>query len=191
MPDSGPDVIDATLSHGANVLGAVARNLDAHLAPRGSLSEPPLDHSSARDALTLLAWRGDCTSETLQEALELSQPACVRVVDRLAAAGLVSRRRAPRERRLRIALTDAGAQAAEHLVRESRARAQGALRAALADDEVDAFVAALDRVAAVVFGPATDTVRFCRSCDVPACLAGPAGCPSAAACRANLRALDG
>jgi DNA-binding MarR family transcriptional regulator len=191
MTDAGPDVIDATLSHGANVLSALARNLDAHLSSRGRWYEPPLDHSSARDALTLLGWRGDCTSETLQEALELSQPACVRVIDRLAAAGLVTRRRAPGERRLRIALTDDGAQAAEHLARESRARAQGALRVALADDEVAAFVAALDRVAAVAFGPATDTVRFCRSCDVPACLAGPAGCPSEAACRANLRALDG
>jgi DNA-binding MarR family transcriptional regulator len=165
----------------------LARNLEG-LADLGT-HEPPLDHPSARDAVTLLGWRGESTSETLQEALDLSQPACVRVVDRLAAADLVGRRRAPGDRRLYIGLTGAGQEAARRLVLESRAAMEGALRAALSDDELPGFARALDRVAAAVFGGATDTVRFCRSCDVSACLAGPDGCPSAAARRANLEAV--
>jgi MarR family transcriptional repressor of emrRAB len=178
-----------SLGHGANVLLALARNLDAVSA--GGSPAPPLDHPSARDALTLLSWRGESPSETLQEALELSQPACVRVIDRLVAAGLVTRRRTPGDRRLHVALTGGGQAAAELLVTRSRAAVEDALRSALGDDEVGDFVAALDRLAGVVFGGATDTVRFCRSCDVPACLAGPHGCPSEAACRANLDGRDG
>jgi DNA-binding MarR family transcriptional regulator len=174
----------ATLRHGANVLRALANNLDSVAA---TVVEAPLDHPSARDAVTLLGWRRECTNEALQEALDLSQPACVRVVDRLAAAGLVTRRRTPGDRRLRIRLTARGERAAARLVRQSGTGVEAALSAALPEDErLEDFVAALDRVAAVVFGDAHDTVRFCRSCDVSACLDGPRGCPSAAACQANL-----
>jgi MarR family transcriptional repressor of emrRAB len=172
------------LRHGANVLWALARNLES-IAEAEQL-EPPLDHSSARDAVTVLGWRGESTSETLQEALDLSQPACVRVVDRLAAAGLVTRRRTRGDRRQHISLTDEGERVAAALVRESGRGVERALRQALPVEDLDGFVAALDRIAGVVFGEATDTVRFCRSCDVRACLRGPRGCPSDEACRANL-----
>lgn len=172
----------ATLLHGANVLRALARNLES-LAP--TEAKAPLDHATARDAVTLLGWRDACTSEELQEALDLSQPACVRVVDRLTAAGLVTRRRTPGDRRLQVALTRAGDRAAARLVRESGVGVQRALRDAVPAEELEDFVAALDRIATVVFGDATDTVRFCRSCDVDACVGGPRGCPSDAACRAN------
>jgi DNA-binding MarR family transcriptional regulator len=177
-------VSPATLSHGANVLRALARNL-ASSAPVEM--PPPLDHQSARDAVTLLGWRGECTSEELQEALDLSQPACVRVVDRLAGAGLVTRRRTPGDRRLRVGLTAPGERAAARLVESSGAEVEQALRSALPEaPDLEAFVTALDRVVTSVFGDATDTVRFCRSCDVRACVAGPRGCPSDVACRANL-----
>jgi hypothetical protein len=63
---SSPDI--AELRHGANVLRALARNLEPELAATGA----PLDHESARDAVTLLGWRGEATSETLQLALGLS-----------------------------------------------------------------------------------------------------------------------
>src|SRR4051794_3585588 len=116
----------ATLRHGANVLRALARNLDSLAAERPTA---PLDHPSARDAVTLLGWRGEATSEALQEALDLSQPACVRVVDRLAAAGLVTRRRTPGDRRLRIALTAKGQRAAARLGRQSGTGVEGALSA--------------------------------------------------------------
>ncbi len=173
-----------TLRHGANVLRALARNLES-VAETEVTS--PLDHPSARDAVTLLGWRGESTTEALREALDLSQPACVRVVDRLAGAGLVTRRRTPGDRRLRIGLTREGERAAARLVRESGVGVERALREALPEvEDLDGFVAALDRIASVVYGDAVDTVRFCRSCDVDACLGGPRGCPSDAACRANL-----
>src|SRR3954452_14488504 len=106
------------LRHGANVLRALARNIES--VSGAEPIEPPLDHPSARDAVTLLGWRGESTIETLQESLDLSQPACVRVVDRLAAAGLVTRRRTPGDRRLRVTLTPAGEEAATRLVKGAR-----------------------------------------------------------------------
>jgi MarR family transcriptional repressor of emrRAB len=182
---------EAALDHGANVLRALAVNLGHPAGSSARTPEPPLDHPSARDAVTLLAWRGQSTSETLREALGLSQPACVRVVDRLVAAGLATRRRQSGDRRVAVALTGAGERAAQRLGGDSATAVRAVLRAALADDEVDGFVRALDRVAVAAFGAATDTARFCRSCDVPACLGGPHGCPSAEACRANLDAHQG
>jgi hypothetical protein len=56
--------------------------------------------------------------------------------------------------------------------------------------DLDAFVASLDRLVEVALGDAVATERFCRACDADVCLAGPRGCPSDAACRANL-AADG
>ncbi len=49
---SSPDL--AELQHGANVLRALARNLQ----PADQSTAAPLDHPSAREAVTLLAWRG-------------------------------------------------------------------------------------------------------------------------------------
>src|SRR3954454_5950058 len=128
---------EGALRHGANVLRALARNLEAVTDP--DALGAPLDHASARDAVTLLGWRGECTSETLQEALDLSQPACVRVVDRLAAAGLVTRRRTPGDRRLHVPRPDAGERPGSRLVRGSRAGVERALSAALPARELDGF----------------------------------------------------
>jgi DNA-binding MarR family transcriptional regulator len=173
------------LRHGANVLRALAKNLEATVDVDGF--EPPLDHVSARDAVTLLSWHEEPTSETLQFALGLSQPACVRLVDRLVDAGLVARGRRPRDRRLHLSLTAAGRRAASNVLRRQREPVEQALRAALPAADLDEFVAALDRLATVVFGEATDTARFCRSCDVDACLAGGRECPSDEACKAEQR----
>lgn len=179
---TGATLTATTLGHGANMLRALARSLDAMAV---CTPTAPLDHPSARDAVTLLGWRGEVTGDALQEALDLSQPACVRVVDRLTAAGLVTRRRTPGDRRVRIALTAAGERAATRLVAGDGV--QEALHEALPDvEDLDRFVAALDRVATVVFGDARDTLRFCRSCGVAACVSGPRGCPADVACRANL-----
>ena len=172
----------AELRHGANVLRALARNLEPDIASTAA----PLDHASARDALTLLAWRGEATSDTLQFALGLSQPACVRLVDRLVDAGLLARRRRAGDRRLWLALTPKGRRSANGLLSREGRPVEDALRAALTDpDELARFVAALDRVALAVLGDTTDPARFCRSCDVAACLGSERECPSVAACRAN------
>ena len=175
-----PDL--AELRHGANVLRALARNLPPEERP----TPPPLDHPSARDAVTLLAWRGEAASETLQFALGLSQPASVRLVDRLIDAGVVARRRRAGDRRVWLRLTAKGRRAAGSLLDREREPVEAALRDALPDRaELSRFVAALDQVAMAVLGDTTDPARFCRACDVAACLGSEHGCPSATVCRRN------
>lgn len=172
----------AELRHGANVLRALARNLE----PESATAAAPLDHESARDAVTLLAWRGEATSDTLQFALGLSQPACVRLVDRLVEARLLARRRRPNDRRVWLALTAKGRRAASGLLVREREPVEAALRVALPEPgELSRFVTALDRVATVVLGDTTNPARFCRACDVEACLGSERECPSVAACRVN------
>lgn len=172
----------AELRHGANVLRALARNL----GPTEGATAAPLDHPSTREAVTLLAWRGEATSETMQFALGLSQPACVRLVDRLVDSGLLRRTRRAGDRRVWLALTTKGKRSAAGLLDHEREPVEAALRAALAEgDELARFVAALDKVATVVLGDTTDPARFCRSCDVAACLGSDRECPSVAVCRAN------
>jgi DNA-binding MarR family transcriptional regulator len=175
-----PDL--AELRHGANVLRALARNLP----PDEVAATAPLDHPSARDAVTLLAWRGEASSETLQFALGLSQPACVRLVDRLVDAGVVKRRRRAGDRKVWLRLTAKGRRAAGSLLDREREPVEVALRNALPDQaDLSCFVAALDQVAMAVLGDATDPARFCRGCDVAACLGSEHGCPSATVCRRN------
>ena len=175
-----PDL--AELRHGANVLRALARNLP----PDEVAATAPLDHLSARDAVTLLAWRGEASSETLQFALGLSQPACVRLVDRLVDAGVVTRRRRAGDRKVWLRLTAKGRRAAGSLLDREREPVEVALRNALPDQaDLSRFVAALDQVAMAVLGDATDPARFCRGCDVAACLGSEHGCPSATVCRRN------
>src|SRR5688572_20358332 len=55
------------------------------------------------------------TVEALRRVLGISQPATVRTVDRLAAAGLIERRPGADRRSLALHLTAAGARAAERL----------------------------------------------------------------------------
>jgi len=175
-----PDL--AELRHGANVLRALARNLP----PDEVAATAPLDHPSARDAVTLLAWRGEASSETLQFALGLSQPACVRLVDRLVDAGVVKRRRRAGDRKVWLRPTAKGRRAAGSLLDREREPVEAALRNALPDQaDLSRFVAALDQVAMAVLGDATDPARFCRGCDVAACLGSEHGCPSATVCRRN------
>ena len=175
-----PDL--AEVRHGANVLRALARNLPADDVP----ATAPFDHPSARDAVTLLAWRGEASSETLQFALGLSQPASVRVVDRLVDAGVVARRRRAGDRKVWLRLTAKGRRAAGSLLDREGQAVEAALRDALPDGaELSRFVATLDQVAMAVLGDTTDPARFCRACDVAACLGSEHGCPSATVCRRN------
>ena len=52
--------------------------------------------------------------------------------------------------------------------------------------ELSRFVAALDRVATVVLGETIDPARFCRACDVAACLGSDRECPSVVVCQRNV-----
>ena len=173
----------ADVRHGANVLRTIALNL----VDPGSESAHPgsavLANRSAREAVTLLAWAQPVPMGTLERALRLSQSACVRLVDRLEAAGLVRRRLRAGTRQTEVTLTAAGRRGATRLVGDSGDRVADALERAFPDpDDLARFVTALDLLVMVAADTAPDVYRLCRACDVSACLAGEHVCPTAEIC---------
>ncbi|MCA0438514.1 MAG: MarR family winged helix-turn-helix transcriptional regulator [Actinobacteria bacterium] len=179
------------LRHGANVLRALARHIDSDLS--FAAFESPLDHSSARDTLTLLAWHEPTPLPDLEQALGLSQSAAVRVVERLVEAGLVDRgRRGAGDRRVWLTLTASGRAAADALTSVASDPVMALVGRALPSARGRAdFVRALDAIAreAVRVSPALEPARFCRTCAVQNCLAGGLPCPSAQACHERSEGL--
>ena len=122
----------------------------------------------------LQAWPG-CSVGDLAGVVGRSQPATVRLVDRLVARGLV-RRGAGRDRRtLALALTDAGGRAADAIL-AARARALAPMLADLSPSEQASLERVLALVAAGIANDRPAAVRACRLCDRTACTSGP-GCP--------------
>ncbi|MCA0178199.1 MAG: MarR family transcriptional regulator [Actinobacteria bacterium] len=176
---------DVFIRHGANVLRALARHVSTDLVFEEL--EPPLDHPSTRDTLTLLAWHEPTPLPVLEQAIGLSQSAAVRVVDRLVEAGLVTRsRRGAADRRVWLSLTKEGSHAAQTITRQAADPVASLLASALPSERARRdFVRALDSVVreAVRSSPMQEPARFCRTCAVEECLAGGRACPSAQACR--------
>ena len=156
------------LRHGANVLRALARHIDSDLS--FAAFESPLDHSSARDTLTLLAWHEPTPLPDL--------------VDR--------GRRGAGDRRVWLTLTASGRAAADALTSVASDPVMALVGRALPSARGRAdFVRALDAIAreAVRVSPALEPARFCRTCAVQNCLAGGLPCPSAQACHERSEGL--
>lgn len=151
----------------ANLLGAAALAITDALAR----ALPP-----ERDAAALVLIRqypGDGV-DALARRLELTHSGAVRLVDRLASAGLVTRGAASDRRRVALELTPAG---------EARADAILGERAGVLEDLVAHLPspdrAALERLLESLLGALTEgperAARICRLCDVGVC--PEASCP--------------
>src|SRR2546423_15649639 len=88
------------MSRVANILGAIAISLNDALVGSAGLSrfDSPVDHATAGAAVSLLRWLPGAPMPRLAAYVGLSQSAAVRLVDRLASAGLGVRRRGPAAR---------------------------------------------------------------------------------------------
>ena len=180
----------ASVAHCANLIRARARDVEATSEGLGRQRlAPPLDHPSARDAVTLLGWQGPTPVPVLEWALGISQSANVRLVDRLQEAGLVDRYRDAGDRRVWVRLTPPGESAAAD-IREATASTLESLVAQSFPDTaaLESATVVLERLVETAVGADTDAARFCCRCDVSACLQGGQQCPSARACAANLAA---
>lgn len=152
----------------ANVTGAVGLAIADAIRSAESQLPPPADHPSCLAALNLLAWLPGTTAPQLAHALNLSQPATQRVIDRLAEASLIVRELRPGERRLRLRCTPK----ARRVIRRHRASRTAAVNNALAtltDDEAIQLEHLLDRVAANLAHSSDDALRVCRLCQPTAC----------------------
>ena len=150
----------------ANLLGALAGAVvDELQAPHSSRS------TSSAAALKLIGDAEGCSNVELSQALKLSHPATVRLVDKLEAAGLVESRAGADRRAVALHLTPAG---------RRRLRALLDRRTSALDAVVDLLPAEqrrqLDSIAETLLGAMTRTplegAHICRLCDELACPSG-------------------
>ena len=159
----------------ANLLGAIAYALtertDAALRRDAAVA--------GTDAMALIAlgnYADGAPLETLRDGLGLSQPGTVRLVDRLAARGLVTRGPAPHDRRARaVRLTGAGRAAAAGAL-AARASVTGAALAALGAADRGRLAELLERLLGGQTTDRTSARRICRLCDGDVC-GHPDRCP--------------
>ena len=157
----------------ANLLGVTALTATDRLR---SAVESELAHGGSSPAalVHLQAYPGESLEE-LRRVLGVSQPAAVRVVNRLVAEELVERRSGSDRRTLALHLTMAGERAASELL-SRRTQSLRALLEVLGPDEQAALEPLLERLVAALAEDRPGALRVCRLCDRPACTSEP-GCP--------------
>ena len=159
----------------ANLLGAlslaVADRLEA--ATRAAAAHG----GSAPAALAALDTFLDGSSiDTMRKPLGLTHSAAVRLVDRLAVAGLVRRAAGEDGRSVRVFLTPAGRHSAAQ-VQESRMRALAKVLAPLDAAEREQLTQAHEKMLASLTTGREDAGRICRLCDSGACGHKEGRCP--------------
>lgn len=116
------------------------------------------------------------STEALRSVLGISQPGGVRVVDRLAADGLVERRPGPDSRTHALHLTRAGHRAARRILAD-RARELDRVLGVLDAGERERLEPLLEKLVAGLAEDRPGALEVCRLCDRDACCGAPAGCP--------------
>lgn len=137
-------------------------------------ADPDLSEAEAGALVHLQAWPGGSVGD-LAGVVGRSQPATVRLVDRLVEQGLLCREAGGDRRTLALMLTDAGSRAADAVL-TARAAALAPLLAGLSPHERTTLERLLGRVAAGLAEDRPSAVHTCRLCDRDACTSGP-GCP--------------
>jgi MarR family transcriptional regulator, negative regulator of the multidrug operon emrRAB len=149
-----------------NLLGAFALAAGHELR---SVTEQAASHTaSGPSALTALATWPGLSLDGLRKTLDISQPGVVRLVDRLAADGLVSRNPGPDGRTRALHLTERGKQVAQEIL-QAREAAMAALCARLEPAEVEQLTTLLERVLEGLPSDREEAHFLCRLCDHEAC----------------------
>lgn len=166
----------------ANVAGALALALSDRL--HESVEAAARHGASAPAALaTLLTYRDrKMTILRVSQVIGLSHSATVRVIDRLASAGLVKRRPGADQREVSLSLTAGGVRRARRVLNEREALLDRALEG-LSASEAMAFEKAAEKVLAAITSGRGEARLMCRLCDHTACRDG-GHCPVDAAATA-------
>jgi DNA-binding MarR family transcriptional regulator len=172
-----------TPSREANALGALALVLTDQLA--GVVTSAAGQSETGAAALSALTQFLDRPSlDRLHAVLGLTPSGTVRLVDRLAEAGLVTRIPGPDARTRSVVLTARGRRVADRI---STARA--AFLESIIDDltpaERSALGALLDRLMVAVVARKDGGPWTCRLCDLQACGRAEGHCPAANAAAAK------
>jgi MarR family transcriptional regulator, negative regulator of the multidrug operon emrRAB len=127
-------------------------------------------------ALVHLDAHPDESVQGLADVLRVSQPAAVKIADRLVADGFVERRRGADRRVRALRLTAKGGRAAATVLSE-RADALDAIVAVLEPYERVDLERLLEKLVAGLAHDRPGALTVCRLCDRRVCYGGPAGCP--------------
>lgn len=156
-----------------NLLGAWSLTVADRMAAVGR--EAGLSPSDQAAVVTLLA-HPDRTVSWLGEVLALTSSGATRLVDRLVAAGWVSRSPGGDSRQRRLRLTETGEEIAQRVVSARNEVLAGCV--APLDDRARGQ---LERALELMVGASTDdlpaAMRTCRLCDRSACRAEGRDCP--------------
>jgi MarR family transcriptional repressor of emrRAB len=153
---------------GVTALAAVDRLRSAVAGADG------LGEVEAAALVHLNAWPGTSVID-LAGVVGRSQPATVRLVDRLVDRGLLHREAGLDRRTLSLVPTEHGCRAAEAVLK-ARARALAPMLAGLSARERATFERLLERVTAGLAEDLPGATHACRLCDRDTCASGP-GCP--------------
>jgi MarR family transcriptional regulator, negative regulator of the multidrug operon emrRAB len=150
----------------ANLLGALAGAVVHGLENRPKAH--PNENSSSLAALNLLGGQPGCTNVELSQALKLSHPATVRLVDKLEEAGWVEGQPGPDKRAVALHLTAAGRKRVRLIAQE-----RGANLLRVVDPLSPTQRRQLDNITQTLLRAMTtsglEAAHICRLCDDTAC----------------------
>ncbi len=150
----------------ANLLGALTIALADALR---EATEAAAGHGGAGPAaLTTAAQIPGATVGSLGQHVGLSQPAGVRVVDRLAAEGLVEREHGRDGREVVVAVTEAGTERAARVL-AARMRVLEEALAILSAEDRERLESLLEQMLQHITVDIPHACLICRLCEVPAC----------------------
>jgi DNA-binding MarR family transcriptional regulator len=127
-------------------------------------------------ALVHLSAHPDASVQALADVLRVSQPAAVKIADRLGADGLVERRIGADRRVRTLSLTANGRRAADEVL-SRREAALDELLSVLQPAEREALEPLLERLVAALADDRPGALTVCRLCDRTACGCNAAACP--------------
>lgn len=162
-------------AHVANALGALGLVLADRL---GKTAERVGGQSAAAAVVTLYSTRAALRIDGLARVVDLSHSGAVRLVDRLAADGLVERRRGADQRSAALYLTPAGRRVARQVLAERQKAMHSVLSVLTSDQQEELGDLARFVLRELAKEPAAEA-RLCRLCDLEACGRSMGACPVA------------
>lgn len=153
-----------------NLLGALALSLVDALD--AAVAENAGGGGGAPAALVTLGVEPGISINALRQILSLSHPGTVRLVDRLAAQGLVERRAGADGRTLALFLTAAGQERRTAILTERRQQLQTAISTLTAADRAQ-LTQLLEKMLAAMTTSELRSFAICRLCEEEVC---PAEC---------------
>lgn len=156
----------------ANLLGALSGAVVERF--QTPLKGHPNQNDSAAAALKLIADHDGCTNTALSQALKLSHPATVRLVDKLEAGGLVDSRPGTDRRAVSLHLTAAGRARVRDLL-EGRCRELEEIVDVLSPEQRRQLDGIAETLLRSLTTAPVEGAHICRLCDEIVC--PPARCP--------------